>query len=128
MAPKNKQTNLNKIICYNCNNKGYYLNTYPNPPKAKKLVLVLASSTSVSNPSMEAKEVILKQELCNQYPVKFRKNKETVQALINSDSKVNAMTLAYAAVLGLKVCSIAVEALKIDGSFFMTFSMVIASF
>ena len=38
------------------------------------------------------------------------------------------MTPAYAAVLGLKICSIAVRAQKIDGSFLKTFGIVIASF
>ena len=63
------------------------------------------------------------------YPVQFRKNKKaTIQALINFNSEVNAMTLTYRAKLGLKVCSTTVGAHKIHNSSFRTFGMVIASF
>ena len=44
-----------------------------------------------------AQEVILDQVPCIHYPVQFRKDKgATIQALIDSNSKVNAMTPAYA--------------------------------
>lgn len=50
--------------------------------------------------SKEALEVILDPVLCIHYPVQFQKDKETVWALIDSGSKVNAMTLAYTKQLG----------------------------
>ena len=66
---------------------------------------------------------------CICYPVQFRKDKgKDVLALLDSGSKVNAMTLAYAAHLGLKVKVTDVGAQKIDGSSLTTYDMVIAAF
>ena len=54
--------------------------------------------------SKEAQEVILDQVPCIHYPVQFCKDKgATIWALINSDSKVNAMSLVYAKQLGLQI-------------------------
>lgn len=52
---------------------------------------------------------------CIHYPIRFRKDFADVGALLDSGSDVNAMTLAFASKLGLKVCSTNVEAQKIDG-------------
>ena len=71
-------------------------------------------------------DVILDQVSCICYPIRFKKNK--VQALIDSGSEVNAMTLGYALKLGLKVCPTNVGAQKIDGFTLKTFEMVLASF
>ena len=60
------------------------------------------------------------------YPVQFQKDQ--VQALINSGSKVNAMTPAYALKLGLITRKIDVGVQKIDGSALTTDRMVIAGF
>ena len=61
--------------------------------------------------------------------MQFQKNKKaTIQALINSGSNVNAMTLAYAAKLDLKICLTSVIAQKIDGSLLRAFGMVITYF
>ena len=74
-------------------------------------------------------EVILNQVPRIYYLVQFRKNKgTTIQVLINSGSKVNTMTSAYVAKLGLKVCSTNIGAQKIDGSLLRTFGIVIAGF
>ena len=74
-------------------------------------------------------KVILNQVPYIHYPIQFQKNKKaTIQALINSDSEVNVMTLAYAANFGLKVYSINVGAQKIDDSSLKTFGIVIAAF
>ena len=62
------------------------------------------------------------------YPIWFKKNKVQVQALIDSGSKVNAMTLGYVLKLSLKVRSSDVGAQKINGSIFKTFEMILASF
>lgn len=50
-----------------------------------------------------SKEVILARVSYIQYSMKFWKSKETVQTLIDLGSKVNVMTPAYIAILGLKV-------------------------
>ena len=83
---------------------------------------------SVTDTSTEAPELILEQVSCIQYPVKFRKDKETVHALINFGSEMNDMISAYAAVLGFEICSISIRAQKIDWSSLKIFGMVIASF
>ena len=63
------------------------------------------------------------------YPIQFRKDKgKDVLALLDSGSKVNAMTPAYTAYLGLKVRVTDVGAHKIDGSPLATYSIVIAAF
>ena len=75
----------------------------PQTTQAKKLVSVLATSALVTAANKEAQEVILGRVPCIHYPVQFRKDKEVIKALINSGSKVNAITLAYAKQLGLQV-------------------------
>ena len=66
--------------------------------QAKKLLSVLATFASVTGASKEAQEVIVLDRVpCIHYPMQFRKNKgATIWALINSSSKVNAMTPVYA--------------------------------
>ena len=68
--------------------------------------------------SREAPKVrVLDKVSCICYLVQFRKDKgKDVLALLNSGSKVNAMTPAYTAYLGLKVRVTDVGAQKIDGS------------
>ena len=93
----------------------------------KKLVLVLATSAPVTKASQED-VVVLDWAPCICYLIRFKKSKVQVQALIDSGSKVNAMTPGYALKLGLKVRSTDVRAQKIDGSTLKTFEMVLASF
>ena len=109
----------------------------PKASKAKKLVLVLATSASVTGASKEAevtqatqeeKRVILDQVPCIHYRVQFCKDKETIRALINFGSEVNAITPAYAKKLGLRTQRTDVGAQKIDGSSLNTFGIVIAGF
>ena len=76
----------------------------PGATQGKKLVLVSATSALVTKASKEAQEVILDRVPFIYYPVQFRKDKEaTIRTLIDSGSKVNAMTPAYAKQLGLQV-------------------------
>ena len=75
----------------------------PQTTQAKKLVSVSAISASVTGANKEAQEVILGQVPCIHYPFQFQRDKEVIKALINSGSKVNAITLAYAKQLGLQV-------------------------
>ena len=97
--------------------------------QGKILVLVLATSTSVTEANKEAQKVILDRLPCIHYPVQFRKDKgATIRAFIDSSSKVNAMTPAYAKHPGLQVRKTNVGAQKINGSSLRTFGMVIAGF
>lgn len=70
----------------------------------------------MTDANKEIKEVILDWVPYVYYPVQFQKHKSTIWALINFGSEVNAMTLAYAKQLGLKVWMTDVGAQKIDGS------------
>lgn len=56
------------------------------------------------------------------------KDQTKIQALLDSNSEVNVMTLAYAAKLDLKVQLTNIGAQKIDGSNFYIFGIVLASF
>ena len=72
---------------------------------------------------------VLDKVSCIFYPVQFRKNKDNnVLALLNSRSKVNAMTPAYAAHLVLKMRVTNIHAQKIDRSSPATYHIVIATF
>ena len=66
---------------------------------------------------------------CIYYSVQFRKDKgKDVLALLDSENKVNAMTLAYTVHLGLKVRMTDISVQEIDGSSLATYGMVIAVF
>lgn len=62
------------------------------------------------------------------YSVQFRKNKEIIRVLIDSNSKVNAMISAYTKQLGLRTQKTGIKAQKIDNSLIQTHKMVIAAF
>ena len=94
------------------------------PGTSKKLVLVSATSVPVTD---GGEEVIIRVP-CIHYPVRFQEDQEQVRALLDSGSKVNAMSPAYAERLGLKTRKTNVGAQKIDGSALETFGMVIADF
>ena len=98
---------------------------------SKKLVSVLAISVPVTDNRSE--EVVLERVPCIYYPVWFQEdqgqgNQKQIRALLDSGSKVNAMSPAYAKKLGLKTRKTNVRAQKIDGSALETFGMVIADF
>ena len=66
---------------------------------------------------------------CICYLIQFYKDKDKdILALLDSKSKVNAMTLAYVAYLSLKVRVTNVGAQKINRSSLATYGMVIAGF
>ena len=77
---------------------------------------------------MKNKPLALDWVPCIHYLIWFKKSKVQVQALIDSGTKVNAMTPGYASKLGLKARPIDVGVQKIDGSILKTFGMVLASF
>ena len=62
------------------------------------------------------------------YPVWFQEGQGQIRVLLNSGSKVNAMSPAYVKKLGLKARKTNVGAQKIDGSALKTFGMVITDF
>ena len=110
----------------------------PRASKAKNLILVLATSVLVISASKEGqitqatqkgKKVILDWVPCNYYPVQFRKDQgATIQALIDSGSEVNTMTLADAKKLGLRTQRTNIRAQKVNGSSLETYGMVIVAF
>ena len=71
------------------------------PKTSKKLFSVLATFVSLIEAS-KGNDVILDWVLCIYYPIWFKKDE--VQALINSNNKVNTMTPAYTSKLSLRVC------------------------
>ena len=92
---------------------------------SKKLVLVLATSTSITEANK--KDVfVLDWVSCICYLIPFKKNK--IWALINSDNKVNNITLGYTLKLGLKIRLTNVRAQKINGSTLEMFEIVLTSF
>ena len=100
--------------------------------ETKKLVLVLATFTSMTGAKEEAleREKDLEQVPCIYYSVQFKKNtsKAQVQALINSKSEVNAIHLAFAKQLGLPIRAIDIGAQKIDGIMLDIYGIVVAAF
>ena len=65
--------------------------------KAKKLVLALVTSTLVTGAKEAQKVRLLDWVSCICYLVQFQKNKvKDVLALLNPESEVNVMILAYA--------------------------------
>ena len=80
----------------------------------------------------DGKKVVIRVP-CIYYPIQFQENQgqesqEQVRALLNSSSKVNAISPAYVERLGLKTWKTNVGAQKIDGSILENFEMVIADF
>ena len=86
--------------------------------RAKKLVSVSATFLLVTKTSKKD-NVALQRVLYVYYQIQFKKNE--VQALFDSNSEINTITLAYALKLGLKVHHSNVEAQKIGDSTFETF-------
>ena len=77
-----------------------------------------------------AEEEALKRVLCIHYLVQFKKNadKTSVQALINSESEINAIHPFFAKQLGLPIRLTDVRAQKIDGTTLDTYEMMVAAF
>ena len=92
---------------------------------AKKLVLVSATSTSVT----DAREKALERIPCIYYPVQFKDtDRAPVQALIDSGSEVNAVHPSFVKQLGLSIRPTEIGAQKIDGTMLNTLGMVVAAF
>ena len=93
---------------------------------ATKLVLVLATSTSITGAREEALECVP----CIHYLVQFKKNisKAQVQALINSRSEINGIHSIFAKQLGLLIRLTDIGAQKIDSITLGTYEMVVVAF
>ena len=98
--------------------------------KAKKLVLVSTTFMLVIGANKKAPKVVLSRVLCIYYLVQFWKDEEraTIQALIDSGSEINTITLAYAKPLGFWTWKTDVGAQKINNSLLATYEIVIAAF
>ena len=89
--------------------------------KAKKLVSVSATSTSMTGPKKKALECIF----CIYYPIQSKKDIVEVQALIDLRSKVNTIAPACVKKPGFWLQKTNIRAQKIDGSNLKTYIMVI---
>ena len=121
----------------------------------KKLVLVLATSTPVTETRKEAVKAAkavgttkavqtaevgkngeenkgkypnLAQVLCIRYPITLRKKSVSMSALLNSGSEINAIHPTLARELELPIRPTNVRAQKIDGTMLDTFGMVVTAF
>ena len=106
--------------------------------EAKKLVLVLTTSTLVTEDSEEAILVNAKElerVTCIRYPITFpggvtqdSSALDPVSSLLDSGSEVNAMHPIFAERLGLVMRAINIGTQKIDGITLETYGMVVAAF
>ena len=91
----------------------------------KKLVSVLATSTSLTGGSKEALERVP----YIHYPVQFKDtDKALVQALIDSGSEINAIHPSFVKQLDFPIRPTDVGAQKIDGTMLDTHEIVVAAF
>ena len=91
--------------------------------QAKKLVAVLATSTSVTDKKTEEE---LEWVPCIRYPITFKKDQ--MEALLDSGSKINAISQGFAQQLGLRIRKTNIGAQKIDSTTLETYGMVVSTF
>ena len=97
----------------------------PRASEVKKLVSILATSTSITG----AREEALERVSCIHYLVQFKgTNKTQVQALINSGNEVNSIQPIFVKELGLPIRPADIGAQKIDGITLDTYGMVVVAF
>ena len=115
-------------------------------PGAKKLVLVSATSTPVTETRKEAVETAetagegrdgkeskceypnLVQVLCIRYPITFQTKSVPVLALFNSGSEFNTIHPTFARELEFLIRTTDVRAQKINGIMLDTFGLMVAAF
>lgn len=83
---------------------------------------------SVTKASMEDTLQPLEKILYIYHLFYFQKDLHETRALINSNSEVNAINLAYTVKLSLIIRKTDIRAWKIDGSIFNTFEIVLVDF
>lgn len=94
----------------------------------KKLISVLTIFILITKASKKDKMILEKIQYIY-YLLYFRKDKKNEeQALIDLDSKINAIILTYIAKLGLKIRRIDIKAQKINSSILKMFRIVLISF
>ncbi len=93
--------------------------------KSKQLVAILVASMSMTDKETEGEFDELEQVPCILYLVTF---KNQTKALLNSRSKVNVISQAFAQQLGFKICKTNVGVQKIDGTTLKTYGMVVSIF
>ena len=91
------------------------------PWKAKKLVAILA----ISMPMIGKKEEELEWVSCIWYLVIF---KDQIEALLDSERKVNVMSQVFVYQLDLKIWKTNVKVQTIDGTTLETYKIVISTF
>ena len=94
-----------------------------NTQKAKKLVTILATSTSMTGKKTNKEK--LERVPCIWYSIIFN---DQIEALLDSESKVNIMNSAFVSQLGLKIWKTNVGAQKIDGTTLETYGMIVFIF
>ena len=94
----------------------------PRASEVRKLVSILAASTSMTGTREEALERIP----CIHYLVQFKR--DTTQALINWESEVNAIHPTFAKQLGFLVRPTDIGAQKINSTTLDIYGMVVAAF
>lgn len=92
----------------------------------KKIIPIVIPSFEVLNSHYFP--LLLKCILYIYLSIQFKINQAKVQALLNFGSKINIITLAYAASLYLKIWSSSVGAKKINSSIFEILKMILANF
>ena len=98
------------------------------PRISKKLVLVLAIFVPVTDGGEKIVKVSCIHNLVWFQESQRQKGQEQIKALLDSGSKVNAMSCAFARKLGLHIWKTNVGAQKINGFTLETFEIVIADF
>ena len=83
---------------------------------------------AISLPVTDSGKKIIVRTPCIYYPIRFQEEQEQVRALLDSGSKVNAISSVYIEKLDIKTRKINVGAQKIDGFALETFGMVIVDF
>ena len=91
------------------------------PWKAKKLLAVLATSTSMTKKKKEELEWV-------PYIWYFITFKDQIEVLLDSRSEINIISQVFANQLGLKIWKTNVEAQKIDDTTLETYGMVVSTF
>ncbi len=95
------------------------------PRKVKKLVAVLATFMSITDKKTEGELEELERVPCIRYPVTF---KDQTKALLDSGSKVNVISQAFAQQLSLKICKTNIRAQKINSTTLETYKIVVSTF
>lgn len=93
---------------------------------SQKLVLLLATSASITREEKEDKTLI--RVLYINYPVWFQKDINNFKVILNLSSEVKVITPAYASKWDFCICLSNIDAKITDRYILATFKMVVTSF